>query len=397
MTTAHYTTDCAHAETPEQQSTRLLCKSGPWLRLSRDCQIPRSGPRRALEVSAVLSRQNKTTVTPIRQSVDGYHQMCYYTVVLLFLTPQTEPGPTAGQVRTTSVAPKPRGKITGVIVQSNVQIETLDCALLPRMLSGSRHQGASWLFCLDAPSNSGTSKQMRDRNRTSMSATVLLIDDDQDVGQMMHDALTHSGYKTLYVQDGLSGIEIVQAQPVDLVLLDLMLPGLDGWEICRRIREFSDVPIISVNTLGREAEVIRGLELGADDYITKPFKLGELKARMRANLRRCKSPMAAEAVVQIDERLAVDRVTHSLIVDRQTVRLSATEYKLLSYFLDNPGRILTQQNLLSQVWGWEYMDQTDYLKVYVHRLRRKIEEEANEPRYILTERGFGYRFQVPGS
>jgi len=265
------------------------------------------------------------------------------------------------------------------------------------MLSGSRHQGASWLFCLDAPSNSGTSKQMRDRNRTSMSATVLLIDDDQDVGQMMHDALTHSGYKTLYVQDGLSGIEIVQAQPVDLVLLDLMLPGLDGWEICRRIREFSDVPIISVNTLGREAEVIRGLELGADDYITKPFKLGELKARMRANLRRCKSPMAAEAVVQIDERLAVDRVTHSLIVDRQTVRLSATEYKLLSYFLDNPGRILTQQNLLSQVWGWEYMDQTDYLKVYVHRLRRKIEEEANEPRYILTERGFGYRFQVPGS
>jgi DNA-binding response OmpR family regulator len=238
---------------------------------------------------------------------------------------------------------------------------------------------------------------MRDRNRTSMSATVLLIDDDKDMGQMLHDALSHSGYKTLFVEDGLSGMEVLEQQPVDLVLLDLMLPGVDGWEICRRIREISDVPIIILTALGREQEVIRGLELGADDYVTKPFRIGELKARMRANLRRCKSSLTEEEVVRIDDRLAVDRVTHSIIVNRQTVRLSATEYKLLSYFLDNAGRILTQQNLLSQVWGWEYMDQTDYLKVYVHRLRRKIEEEANEPRYILTERGFGYRFQVPDS
>ncbi|MDD3827657.1 MAG: response regulator transcription factor [Anaerolineae bacterium] len=238
---------------------------------------------------------------------------------------------------------------------------------------------------------------MRNKNWTTMSATILLIDDDQDMGQMMHDALTPGGYKTLYAQDGLTGLDILQDQPVDLVLLDLMLPEIDGWEICRRIREFSDVPIIIISALGREQDVIRGLELGADDYITKPFRMGEIKARMRANLRRCQRPFAAEPVVHIDDRLAVDRLTHSLIVDRQTVRLSATEYKLLNYFLDNPGRILTQQNLLSQVWGWEYMDQTDYLKVYVHRLRRKIEEEANEPRYILTERGFGYRFQVPGS
>lgn len=238
---------------------------------------------------------------------------------------------------------------------------------------------------------------MKDKNWTTMSAIILLIDDDQDMGQMIHDALTPGGYKALYAQDGMTGLEILQDQPVDLVLLDLMLPEIDGWEICRRIREFSDVPIIIISALGREQDVIRGLELGADDYITKPFRMGEIKARMRANLRRCQRPFSAEPVVHIDDRLAVDRLTHSLIVDRQTVRLSATEYKLLSYFLDNPGRILTQQNLLSQVWGWEYMDQTDYLKVYVHRLRRKIEEEANEPRYILTERGFGYRFQVPGS
>ena len=230
-----------------------------------------------------------------------------------------------------------------------------------------------------------------------MSATILVIDDDQDMGQMMHDALIPGGYKTHFAQDGPTGLDILQHQPVDLVLLDLMLPEIDVWEICRRIREFSDVPIIIISALGREQDVIRGLELGADDYITKPFRMGELKARIRANLRRCERPYASETLVRIDDRLAVDRLTHSLIVDRQTVRLSATEYKLLSYFLDNPGRILTQQNLLSQVWGWEYMDQTDYLKVYVHRLRRKIEEEANEPRYILTERGFGYRFQVPGS
>lgn len=238
---------------------------------------------------------------------------------------------------------------------------------------------------------------MTDRNHATMSATVLLIDDDQEVGQMLHDALNYSGYKTLFVQDGIAGLEILQDRPVDLVLLDLVLPGIDGWEICRRIRESSDVPIIIISALGREQEVIRGLELGADDYITKPFKLGELKARMRANLRRCKDSSNAETVVRIDDRLAVDRVTHSLIVDQEKVKLSATEYKLLSYFLDNPGRVLTQQNLLSQVWGWEYMDQTDYLKVYVHRLRRKIEEEADEPRYIVTERGFGYRFQLPGS
>jgi two-component system KDP operon response regulator KdpE len=227
-----------------------------------------------------------------------------------------------------------------------------------------------------------------------MNATVLLIDDDKDLGQTLQASLNHSGFKTLFVQDGLSGLEILQDQRVDLVLLDLMLPGIDGWEICRRIREFSEVPIIILSALGREQEVIRGLELGADDYVTKPFRLGEVKARMRANLRRSKRVLAAD-LVQIDKRLAVDRATHSLIVDRQTVRLSATEYKLLNCFLDNPGRVLTQQNLLSQVWGWEYMDQTDYLKVYGHRLRRKIEQEADEPRYILTERGFGYRFQIP--
>ncbi len=238
---------------------------------------------------------------------------------------------------------------------------------------------------------------MRDKIRATMTATVLLIDDDKDLGQMLHDALSQSGYKTLLVSDGLSGLEVLQDRPVDLVLLDLMLPGIDGWEICRRIREFSDVPIIILSGLGREQEVIRGLELGADDYVTKPFKVGEVKARMRAHLRRRQGPLAAEAIVHIDDRVAVDRATHSLIVDRQTVRLSATEYRLLNYFLENPGRVLTQQNLLSQVWGWEYMDQTDYLKVYVHRLRRKIEQEADEPRYILTERGFGYRFQPPGS
>jgi len=153
-----------------------------------------------------------------------------------------------------------------------------------------------------------------------MSATILLIDDDQDMGQMMHDALTPGGYKTLYAQDGLTGLDILQDQPVDLVLLDLMLPEIDGWEICRRIREFSDVPIIIISALGREQDVIRGLELGADDYITKPFRMGEIKARMRANLRRCQRPFAVG-------RRPVDPLSHRRPADGKAVghRVQAPE------------------------------------------------------------------------
>jgi len=230
-----------------------------------------------------------------------------------------------------------------------------------------------------------------------MNATILVIDDDQDLAEMLHVALSRAGHRIVCAGQGYEGMEKLQAHDPDLVLLDLLVPDIDGWEICRRIRESSDIPIIMMTALGREQDVIRGLELGADDYVTKPFRLGELKARIRAALRRGRDRSEQAARLQVDDRLVIDQATHSLMVDGQPVDLSVTEYKLFTYFLENKGRILTRQSLLSYVWGWEYMDQSDYLKVYVHRLRKKIEQNSQEPRYIVTERGLGYRFQIPAA
>ncbi|MGD8624953.1 MAG: response regulator transcription factor, partial [Anaerolineae bacterium] len=147
--------------------------------------------------------------------------------------------------------------------------------------------------------------------------------------------------------------------------------------------------------LHKELDIVRGLELGADDYVTKPFSLMELAARIRATLRRRKPPSSTNGSTRVDGRLRLDRSSCQIVVDGETQDLSPIEFKILSCFLDNAGRILTHRNLLSQVWGWEYTDQTDYLKVYIHHLRKKIEKDPSRPSYILTERGLGYRFQVP--
>jgi two-component system KDP operon response regulator KdpE len=170
---------------------------------------------------------------------------------------------------------------------------------------------------------------------------------------------------------------------------------MNGWETCRRIREISDVPIIMLTALGEELNKVRGLELGADDYITKPFSFIELAARIRAALRRYRYPLSGKSATRIDDRLIVDRPHRQVIVDGQAVKLSPIEHKLMDCFLDNAGRVLTHQCLLTQVWGWEYTEETDYLKVYVHHLRKKIEKDPSNPHYILTERGLGYRFQIP--
>jgi len=135
---------------------------------------------------------------------------------------------------------------------------------------------------------------------------------------------------------------------------------------------------------------------GADDYVTKPFSMSELVARVNAALRRYRSHFTEDAIVKIDQRLTVDRARRRVHVDGRRVELSPTEYRILTCFLDDPDRVLTHRSLLARVWGWEYMDEIDYLKVYIHRLRRKIEPNPQKPRYILTERGFGYRFQIPG-
>jgi len=226
-----------------------------------------------------------------------------------------------------------------------------------------------------------------------MKATILLIEDDSTFSHLIGEGLEDKGFQVLFARDGVEGLRMLQKHRPDLVLLDVMMPRMDGWETCRRMREISDVPIIMLTCRTDELEKVRGLELGADDYVTKPFSAVELVARIRAALRRGGHPLATKQWVQIDDRLMVDRARCEAFVDGQRVDLSAIEYRLLICFLDHANVVLTHQSLLTQVWGWEYAEEKDYLKVYVHHLRKRIERDPQHPRYILTERGLGYRFQ----
>jgi two-component system KDP operon response regulator KdpE len=226
-----------------------------------------------------------------------------------------------------------------------------------------------------------------------MDATILVIEDDKELLQFLYTALSKDAYRVLSARDGIEGVRICEEQHPDLILLDLMLPCMDGWETCWRIRDCSDVPIIMLTALDSERDIVRGLELGADDYVVKPFKLSELRARIKAVLRRYRHSLTEDALIQVDDRLAIDQARACLVVDGQAVELSPLEYRLLRCFLDNAGRILTHQSLLTQVWGWEFVDETQYLKVYVCQLRKKIEEDPQTPHYIHTERGLGYRFE----
>ena len=225
-------------------------------------------------------------------------------------------------------------------------------------------------------------------------AKILLVEDEEDVVQLLTFRFEQEGYEVLTAANGVEGLQVLQQEHPQLVVLDVMMPRMNGWETCKRIRQYSDVPIIMLTALGRETDKVRGLELGADDFVTKPFSLAELVARVRAALRRGGQPLSANVTVQVDERLIVDRAQRQVVVDGQKTELSPTEFRVLDCLLDNAGRILTHQSLLTQVWGWEYLDETDYLKVYIHHLRKKIEENPSKPRYILTERGLGYRFQA---
>lgn len=228
-----------------------------------------------------------------------------------------------------------------------------------------------------------------------MNAKILVIEDEEDMVKLLRHKLEQEGYQVLAANDGVEGLQILHEQHPHLILLDLMIPRMDGWETCRQVREYSDIPIIILSALEKVDHKVRGLTLGADDYITKPFSLEELVARIGAALRRYGHPFTESLTVKVDNHLVVDRARRRVSTNGQWRDLSPTEYRILDCFLDNVGRILTHQSLLTQVWGWEYAEETDYLKVYIHHLRKKIERDPREPCYILTERGLGYRFQVP--
>jgi two-component system KDP operon response regulator KdpE len=229
-----------------------------------------------------------------------------------------------------------------------------------------------------------------------MNGTILIVEDDQQFSYILGQQLRDADYEVHHAFDGAEGLNLMRTASPDLVLLDIMMPRVDGWEVLRQIRQISDVPVIMVSCRVNELDKVRALEMGADDYVTKPISRLEFMARVGAVLRRGNQSLAGDQHTHIDDWLVVDQTNREAFVGGQPAGLSATEYKLLACLLDNANRVCTHRSLLTQVWSWEYAEEINYLKVYIHHLRQKIEPEPCNPRYILTERGKGYFFQKPG-
>lgn len=227
-------------------------------------------------------------------------------------------------------------------------------------------------------------------------ATVLVIDDDKLTAGMITDQLNEEGHTVHIAHDGREGLRQMYSHQPDLIILDVLMPEMDGWTTCRRIREVSNVPIIMLTARDRPQDIIRGLDEGADEYVTKPFEMSVLLARVRAVLRRVSLPPTLrqkEDVSYSDEYLTFNPVDRRVMIDGELVKLTPTEYNLLALLIKNSGRVLPYRSLLEQVWGWEYIDDVDYLRVYIWHLRRKLEPDPKNPRYVLTEHGVGYRFE----
>jgi len=206
------------------------------------------------------------------------------------------------------------------------------------------------------------------------------------------------GIKVISTAEGRKGLSLAETESPDVIIIDLGLPDIDGFEVVKDIRTFSNVPIIIVTVRDDEMDKVRGLELGADDYITKPFSHMELLARIKAVLRRAHMPeLQAEERSLYSPRLTIDFTTRTVTVDGQPVRLTPTEYSLLHYLVLNEGTVLTHRALLEKVWGEEYSDSPEYLKVYIQRLRNKLEEDLGNPKLLISERGLGYKFVKPPS
>jgi two-component system KDP operon response regulator KdpE len=230
-----------------------------------------------------------------------------------------------------------------------------------------------------------------------MPAKILLIEDEEKLAGYMQLWLEQVGYSCQWCGNGAEGLRRAADWRPDLVILDLALPTMDGWEVCRRLRAASAVPIIIVTARGEEMDRVRGLRMGADDYIVKPFSFPELVARVEAVLRRAGSAAGGQRpVIYQLGRLEVDLDAHKVFLDAHEVRLTPTEFRLLSYLVENQGRLLTHRQILQAVWGPEYGDDVDSLRMFVRSLRQKIEPPggSDEPRphYITTEYGIGYRF-----
>jgi len=225
---------------------------------------------------------------------------------------------------------------------------------------------------------------------------LLIVEDDIDLVKALELYFERSGYQVLSAKNGLEGLQRLYEERPDVVILDIAMPRMDGWEVCRRIRELSDVPILILTARVQEEERVKGLKLGADDYVVKPFSLKELEARIEAVLRRSRSARPQKpGVLFANEELVVDADRLMVTRNGKHIDLTPTELRLLLLLAENVGRVLTHRQILEKIWGAEYADDLDYVKLFIYRLRRKIESDPEKPAYILSERGIGYRFVNP--
>jgi two-component system KDP operon response regulator KdpE len=224
--------------------------------------------------------------------------------------------------------------------------------------------------------------------------TVLVVDDEARIIDFIRMNLELEGFRVLEAANGYEALERLKEDLPDLIILDVMMPEMDGFETLKHIREVSTVPVMMLTVRQEEGDRIRGLDLGADDYITKPFSPRELLSRTRALLRRSFMPSPTRKTqIIVDDELSIDFSKREVWVRGEKVALRPTEYRLLYHLVNNAGRLLTHETLLSKVWGHEYRDEAHYLRLYITYLRQKIERDPAHPKYILTERGLGYRFR----
>ena len=225
-------------------------------------------------------------------------------------------------------------------------------------------------------------------------AKLLIIDDDTTLLLLLRQSLEKAGYQILTAAHGLAGLQQMYEHRPDLIILDVMMPRMDGWETVSRIREMSQVPVIMLTAKDAEADKIRGFAAGVDDYVTKPFSFAELTARVGAVLHRTRRavPTRPSHLYQVGD-VTIDLEERRVTKRGELVNLTPTEYKLMAVLVENAGRVLSREQLLSQVWGDAYLGDTDYIKRYVWYLRQKLEDDPSNPEYVLTDRGFGYSFR----
>jgi two-component system alkaline phosphatase synthesis response regulator PhoP len=221
----------------------------------------------------------------------------------------------------------------------------------------------------------------------------LIVDDEKGLVRMMRMNLEHDGFEVVEANNGSQAMDRLRATIPDLILLDVMMPDVDGFTVLKMVREVGPTPVIMLTAKGEEEDKVKGLELGADDYVTKPFSPRELTSRIRAVLRRGNYADEDEnGIIDVDGRLKIDFGRHEVYVNGEEVKLRPTEYRLLYHLVKNAGWVLTHDQILSKVWGYEYENEPHYVRLYINYLRKKLEEDITNPKYILTERGVGYRF-----